>query len=94
MCIKASDTELGSIKALMAMSLNAVVADVFALELDQIRPELRLYDDLRMTQQQAAEFAELVAEYFDGVQLRFTPQSTLGEIFDGVIEQEFAGLAA
>lgn len=94
MCIKAGNTELGSVRALMTMSLNAVVCEVFGIEPDEITPELRVYGDLKMTDEQAAEFSDMVSEYFDGVQLELTPTTTLGEIFDRVVEQEFVGLPA
>lgn len=92
MCIKAGNTELSSVKALMTMSLNAAIAEIFGLDLDEIVPDLRLFADLRMTPEQQSEFAALVAEYFDGVAIDFTPTTTLGDIFDRVIEQEFLGL--
>lgn len=92
MCIKAGNTELSSVKALMTMSLNAAIAEIFGLDLDEIVPDLRLFADLRMTPEQQSEFAALVAEYFDGVTIDFTPTTTLGDIFDRVIEQEFLGL--
>ena len=92
MCVKVGNSELDSVRALMTMSLNAVVAEVFGLELDAITPELKVFSDLGMTPGQQAEFSALVADYFDGVQLRFEPATTLGDIFDHVIEQEFADL--
>ncbi len=94
MCIKAGNTELSSVKALMTMSLNAVVAEVFGIEPDEIVPGLRVFDDLHMTPDQQSEFTGLVAEFFDGLQVEFTPTTTLDEIFDRVIEQEFLGLPA
>lgn len=92
MCIKAGNTELGSVRALMTMSLNAVVADVFNLEPEDLRPELRVHGDLHMNGEQAAEFGALVAEYFDGQQLDLTADVTLGEIFDQVVGRQFDGL--
>lgn len=94
MCIKAGNTELGSVRALMTMSLNAVVADVFDLEPEDLRPELRVYGDLHMNADQAGEFSALVAEYFDGQQLDFGADATLGEIFDQVVGRQFDGLPA
>ncbi len=94
MCIKAGNTELSSVKALMTMSLNAAVAEIFGLELDEIVPDLRLFADLRMTPEQQSEFTDLVAEYFDGVRIDFTPTTTLGDIFARVVEQEFPDLPA
>jgi quinol monooxygenase YgiN len=94
MCIKAGDTELSSVKALMTMSLDAIVLEVFGMGPDEVKPELRLYADLKMTDNQKNEFSDLVAEYFDGRQLELTRTTTLGDIFDCVVEQEFAGIPA
>ena len=94
MCIKAGNTELGSVRALMTMSLNAVVADVFDLEPEDLRPELRVYGDLHMNAEQAAEFSALVAEYFDDLRLDFATDVTLGEVFDRVVGRQFDGLPA
>ena len=94
MCIKIGNSELGMAKALMTMSLNAIFADIFGMEPEDITHGLRLYDDLRITDEQASELSGLVAEYFDGLQIRITASTTLGEIFDHVVEQEFVGLPA
>jgi hypothetical protein len=94
MCIKAGNSEMSSVKALMTFGLDAVVFEVFGMEPTEIRPELRVYEDLGMTDAQAIELSELVAEYFDGVQLELTPMTTIGEIFDRVVEREFVGVPA
>jgi hypothetical protein len=94
MCIKAGNSEMGAVKALMTMSLNAVVSEVFGMEPDDIAPELRVFSDLHMNADQQAEFTELVAEYFDGLELEFEPGTTLGEIFDRVVEQQFEDIPA
>lgn len=94
MCIKAGDTELASVKALMTMTLDAMVGKVFGLEPEEIAPGLRLYGDLHMSAVQRAQLAGLVAEYFEGVQLEFTPATTLGDIAARVVDAQFADLPA
>ena len=94
MCIKAGYNELGSVKALMTMSLNAVVAQVFDLDLDDIRAGQRLHADMHMSAAQEAELKSMVAEYFDDLELAIGPATTLGDVFDQVIETEFADVPA
>lgn len=92
MCPKIADTELGSVKALMTLSLDAIVAKVFRLAPKRIKPELRVIADLHMTPAQKLALACLVAEYFDGQQLELTATTTLGDIYARVVEQQFADL--
>ncbi|HZV54845.1 MAG TPA: hypothetical protein VFF82_07895 [Rhodocyclaceae bacterium] len=94
MCIKAGKTEMSSVKALMTMSLNAVFANVFGLESGEIAPGLLVFSDLHMTADQQSEFSDLVSEYFDGLQLEFTSTTTVGDIFNRVIEQQFVDIPA
>jgi hypothetical protein len=92
MCIKAGNSEMSSVRALMTMSLNAIFAEVFGLEPDEIQPGLRVFSDLRMTADQAAELAALVAEYFDELHIEFGQATTLGEILDRVVGRQFEGI--
>jgi hypothetical protein len=84
--------ELSSVKGLMTMSLNAIICDVFALMPDQVVPQLRIVADLKMSAAQAAQLRAMIAEFFDGRHLELTPSTTLGEIFNFVIEKEFVDL--
>ena len=94
MCIKAGNSEISSVKALMTMSLKAIVGEVFGLEPEEIVPGLQVFSDLRMTADQESEFADLVAEYFDGLKLKFNPTTTLGDVFDYVVEPQFEDVPA
>ena len=89
MCIKVGRNELSSVKGLMTMSLNAIVADVFDVEPDELKRELRLREDLGMTDLQQSALAEMIAEYFDGVEVDLVNSATLGDIFEVVVDQEF-----
>jgi len=88
-CIKIGDSELDTVKALMSMSLNAIVADIFDLDLDEITPELDLTQDLKMSPSQQQELSETVAEYFDDITIDFTKIHTLNNLFEVVIFSEF-----
>ena len=89
MCIKTAYTELDSVRAIMTMSLNAIVADVFGLDLDDIEPGLRLHTDLRMDTQKQLELGEIIAEYFDGLQVEFSRIELLADLFEQVIGSAF-----
>jgi len=93
MCIHAGEDELDSVRALMTMSLNAIVADVFGLEPQAIRPTLRLHEDLGLDDAKANALRLAVAEYFDGLQVDAAACTTLGELFTAVVDEAFeAGL--
>lgn len=85
MCIKAAKNELDSVKAIMTMSLNAIVAQVFACDLDDIEPNLHMYTDLHMDAQKQLELDEIIAEYFDGLQVDFSSIEWLADLFEQVV---------
>jgi hypothetical protein len=87
MCPRFADNEIGSMKALMSTVLNAVVIEVFRMGLGDIRPELELQRDLRMTAAQRARLVDLVAEYFDGLRLEIGARTTVGDVYAQVVEQ-------
>jgi acyl carrier protein len=90
MCIRAGNDELDTVKALMSMSLNSLVADVFGLDPDEIDPELELRRDLHMDPAKASALRHQIADFFDGLQVNLRGVTTLGELFARVIEQEFS----
>ncbi len=92
MCIKAGNNELGSVKALMSMSLNALIAEVFEQDLEKLEKSLSLTHDLGMNELKQAELSNLIAEYFDDLNVDFTRIDTLEELFQTVIEVEFEQL--
>lgn len=89
MCIKAGNNELDSVRALMSMSLNALISEVFDKDLEDLDGNLSLYEDLAMNAHQQQELGELIAEYFDGLSIDLTAINTLQELFDSIIEVEF-----
>jgi hypothetical protein len=91
MCIKAGKDELDSVKALMTMSLNAIIADVFDIDLHSIEPGLHLYADLNMDAQKQQELDEMLKEYFDGLQVDFGKLESLADLFEQVVESAFQG---
>lgn len=94
MCIKYGNNELSTVKALMSMSLNSIIADVFDMDLDDIKLELNLRNDMHMNNNQQSGLAEMIAEYFDGLQVDFDSIHTLNDLFEIVIEKEFRDIPA
>lgn len=89
MCIKIAEDELGTVKALMTMSLNAIIADVFDLDLDDIKAELCLREDLNMSAGQQQQLVDVIGEYFDDISVNLDEIKTLGELFERVVFSEF-----
>ncbi|NOQ80420.1 MAG: hypothetical protein GQ546_13595 [Gammaproteobacteria bacterium] len=89
MCVKVGNDELDSVKALMTMSLNALIAEVFDVELDEIDRNLSLSRDLGMDSEKENELNELIEEYFDGLVINFTKNDSLDALFQTFIDTEF-----
>lgn len=72
-------------KSIMNMILTAIFAQVFALKLRQVNPQLRLFADLQMTDAQKVRLEGLIAEYFDGLNVECDSTTTLGDIYACVV---------
>jgi len=92
MCIKMGNDELDSVKALMTMSLNALLAEVFDKELDELEPGLSLSNDLGMNLEKQKQLTEMVAEYFDGLSIDFSKNDTVESVFKVVVDSEFEAI--
>lgn len=89
MCIRAGNDELDTVKMLMSMSLNSVIARVFDLDLENIDPKLDLRRDLRMDDIKAQVLCDEIADCFDGLSIDLSLINTLNQLFDSVIDVEF-----
>ena len=89
MCIKAGENELDSVKALMIMSLNALIAEVFDVELDEINRNLSLSNDLGMDTKKELKLRKLIREYFDGLVINLSTNDRLDVLFQTIIDTEF-----
>ena len=81
MCIKIGDDEFDTVRALMTMTLNAVVADLFGYDPNAISPDLNLRRDLRLDAGKQCKLQQLVREYFDGVRIDFARIETLDDLY-------------
>ena len=90
MCIKFKDmNELGTVKALMTMSLNSILEEIFDIDQDKIKPELDLRADLHMDTIKENELANALTDYFDGIHPDLVKVKTVDNLFDIVVEEEF-----
>lgn len=90
MCIKMQDmNELGTVKALMSMSLNSIIEDIFDIDQADIKLAMNLRSDLHMDSAKQDELADMLADYFDGIHPDLTKAQTIDNLFDMVVEEEF-----
>ncbi len=93
-CIKAGKNELASVRALMDMSLNALIADTFEVEIDEIENALELRNDLGMKQTEEVELKENISEYFDGLEVNMNHMVTIGDLHQMVVDHEFEDISS
>ncbi len=90
MCIKIKElNELGTVKALMSMSLNSIIEDIFDIDQSDIRLNLNLRSDLKMDSVKEKLLADAIADYFDGSQPDLGKIQTLNNLYNIVVEEEF-----
>ena len=89
MCLKYGDDELDTVRSLMSMTLNSAIAMTFDKDLDDIELSMNFTKDLQMSDAQKLELEEMVAEYFDGLEVNLSEYPTVENLFDFVIHQEF-----
>ncbi|RDH84009.1 MAG: hypothetical protein DIZ80_07695 [endosymbiont of Galathealinum brachiosum] len=82
--------ELGTVKALMSMSLYSIIEDIFDIDQSDIKLSFDLRSDLNMSNSQEALLADAIADYFDGIQPDLKEIQTLDNLFDMVVEKEFS----
>lgn len=88
MCIKIRDVELESVRALMSMTLHALVAELLYLDPDALHPEFRLRDALEGKPHTAHRLRKLVAEYFDGAPVDWADTETLHDLCQQLFSME------
>jgi hypothetical protein len=93
-CIKAGNNELASVRALMDMSLNALIADTFEVEIDEIENKLELRNDLGMKQTEETELRDNISEYFDGLEVNMEYMVTIGDLHELVVDHEFKDIGS
>lgn len=88
---KSDYNEIDTVKSIMSKSLNVIVADVFQLDLDEINMQYDLIRDLNMDHKKKVMLKNLIAEYFDGHELKFNSNSnyTIQDLHNDVVLAHF-----
>ncbi len=77
---------------LLAMALNAVIAEFLDLEVDRVQPNARLTADLDMTPIARRRLQREIAFLFDCTEIDMPDAMRVGELIDQVADIEFARL--
>lgn len=88
MCIKMGDVELESVRALMTMTVHALVADLLHLDPGALHPEFRLQDALEGKPHTAHRLRKLVVEYFDDTPVDWEDTETLQDLCQQLFSME------
>jgi acyl carrier protein len=92
MCLKLGRDELDTVRNLMAMSLKAVVAEALGADLEDVKEEARLVEDLHRDATGAKALHELIADIFDDADIAPARLSTVADLLDKVVHSEFINL--
>jgi len=90
-CIKIGDDELDTVRALMSMTLNALLAEVFGVNPDALHPDLNLRRDLNLDAGKQCRLQQRLREYFDGVHIDFARIEILDDLYRQVAAVESQG---
>jgi len=92
MCIKPDDSELETIRDIVAMPLNAVIAECLNVEADRVQPDSRLLADLNMSPPAKTRLQREIAFIFNCAEPDMPDAMKVEELVDQVANIEFARL--
>ena len=92
MRIKLDDNELDTMKELLTMALNAVVAEFLNVGVDRVHPGSRLVSDLGMSPAAKKRLQKVIAFIFDCTEIDMPNAMKVEELVDQVAHIEFAWL--
>ena len=92
MRIKLDDNELDTMKELLTMALNAVVAEFLNVDVDRVHPGSRLKSDLGMSPAAKKRLQKEIAFIFDYEEIDIPNGMKVEELVDQVAKLEFARL--
>ncbi len=78
------NSEIDTMKNMMAMSVYYIIADAFDIDAMDIEPKDSLENDLHMTDQSKQELNDLVIDMFNGQRLDFSTIRNVQDIVDQV----------
>jgi len=90
MRVKLDDNELGIMKELLTMALNAVVAESLNVDVDKVHPGSRLKSDLGMSPAAKKRLQKEIAFIFDCTEIDMPNTMKVEELVDQVAQIEFA----
>lgn len=90
MRVKLDDNELGIMKELLTMALNAVVAESLNVDVDRVHPGSRLKSDLGMSPAAKKRLQKEIAFIFDCTEIDMPNAMKVEELVDQVAQIEFA----
>ena len=87
MCFKieGAENELDTVKSLMTMTVNSIIADLFDLDFDEINPDKCLFKDYQMTNKQENMLKSSISEYFDDYELHIPKSYTIRQLYEDVV---------
>ena len=94
MCIKIGEDELSSVRGLMTMTLNVVIAEALELDLDDINPSDSLINTLKMTEDNMSVLLEDIEGMFYGLVVDMNDIDTVSDLLEVVVNNEFNELSA
>jgi hypothetical protein len=92
MCIKLDENELDTMKDILTMALNAVIAECLNLAVDRVHPGSRLVADLGMSPLAKKRLQREIAFIFDCTELNMPDAMKVEELVDQVANIEFSRL--
>jgi hypothetical protein len=88
------ENELDTMKELLTMALNAVIAEFLNVDVDRVHPGSRLVADLSMSPAAKKRLQKEIAFIFDSTELDMPNAMKVEELVDQVAHIEFARLEA
>jgi hypothetical protein len=92
MHIKLEDNELDTMKQLLTMALNAVIAEFLNVDVDRVHPGSRLVSDLGISPAVKKRLQKEIAFIFDCKEIDMPNAMKVEELVDQVAHIEFARL--
>lgn len=72
----------------MRMSMMVLLSELFDIDIEEISEDARLVEDLKLDKTKAARLNELIAEYFDGLQIDLNDTPTVDSLLDKIVETQ------
>jgi hypothetical protein len=88
MCLKVGKDEMDTMRNLMRLSLLILVSDTFDVDIDEVSGDARLVEDMKLDKIKANRLSNLIAEYFDGLQIDLNETPTVDTLLDKIVETQ------